>query len=57
MWVSLVEKAYAKLHRCYQALNSGYMNEVYKDISGMDTLQIRLQYLDVDEERITQTLK
>jgi hypothetical protein len=26
-WVSLTEKAYAKLHACYQALNYGLIDE------------------------------
>ena len=33
-WVPLMEKAYAKLHRHYEALNGGKMGEGMVDISG-----------------------
>lgn len=50
LWVSLIEKAYAKLHRCYQALNSGYVNEIMTDFTGMDTLQMKLSRFIFDPE-------
>ena len=31
----MIEKAYAKLHRCYGQLNSGYINEGLSDMSGL----------------------
>ena len=34
LWVSLIEKAYAKLHGCYSNLESGNVDEAIQDISG-----------------------
>lgn len=34
MWVPLIEKAYAKLHRCYEALNSGSIASALTDLTG-----------------------
>ena len=33
-WVSFIEKAYAKLHNCYQALFSGFIDEALEDMTG-----------------------
>ena len=33
-WVPLIEKAYAKLHGCFEVLNGGLMREGMVDISG-----------------------
>lgn len=33
-WVSLIEKAFAKIHHCYQALFSGYIDEALSDMTG-----------------------
>lgn len=33
-WVSLIEKAFAKIHNCYQGLFSGYIDEALRDMTG-----------------------
>ena len=34
MWVPLIEKAYAKLHGCYENLESGYVDEGIQELTG-----------------------
>jgi Calpain family cysteine protease len=34
VWVPLMEKAYAKMHGCYQALHGGSMSEALVDLTG-----------------------
>lgn len=33
-WVCLIEKAYAKLHGCYEALISGFIDDAMTDLTG-----------------------
>jgi hypothetical protein len=40
MWVPLIEKAYAKLHGCYENLMSGYVDEGIQELCGMQPEKI-----------------
>ena len=40
MWVPLIEKAYAKLHGCYENLISGYVDEGIQELTGMQPEKI-----------------
>ena len=33
-WLSLIEKAYAKMHGCYEVLDAGFMNTCLVDLTG-----------------------
>eukprot|EP00003_Mantamonas_plastica_P033399 TRINITY_DN9554_c0_g1_i1.p1 TRINITY_DN9554_c0_g1~~TRINITY_DN9554_c0_g1_i1.p1 ORF type:complete len:451 (-),score=139.98 TRINITY_DN9554_c0_g1_i1:21-1373(-) len=41
LWVSLIEKAYAKLHKCYGALNGGSVSTGLVDMTGGCAEQLR----------------
>lgn len=40
MWVPLIEKAYAKMHGCYENLISGYVDEGVQELTGMQPEKI-----------------
>ena len=42
-WVSLIEKAYAKLHLCYEALIYGIPEDAVMDLTGFPLSQFLLQ--------------
>jgi len=43
MWVALIEKAYAKLHGCYENLVSGYVDEGIQELTGFQPEKILLR--------------
>ena len=42
LWVPLIEKAYAKLHQCYQSLNLGYIDDGLSDFTGLITEKVNV---------------
>jgi len=40
LWVPLIEKAYAKMHGCYENLISGYVDEGIQELTGMQPEKI-----------------
>ena len=42
-WVCIVEKAYAKLHGCYQALEHGRVDHALRDFTGGDPHNVQLK--------------
>jgi calpain-15 len=47
LWVLLLEKAYAKLHKCYSALRLGWAYEAMMDMTGAPTESYRFDDIDV----------
>jgi len=43
MWVPLIEKAYAKMHGCYENLISGYVDEGIQELTGMQPEKILIR--------------
>ena len=46
IWVPLIEKAYAKLHGCYEALVSGYIDEGLTELTGFVAEKLTLHQLN-----------
>ena len=42
LWVPFLEKAYAKVHGCYQAISGGHIAEAFLDLTGSPTLVYNL---------------
>ena len=42
MWVIIVEKAYAKLHGCYETSMGGHIDYALRDLTGVATMKMRL---------------
>jgi len=43
LWVPIIEKAYAKLHGCYENLVSGYVDEGIQELTGMQPEKILIR--------------
>jgi hypothetical protein len=42
LWVPLIEKAYAKIHGCYEALVSGFIDDALTDMTGLVAEKLQL---------------
>ena len=59
-WVALVEKAYAKLHGCYESLISGFIDDGLNDMTGFVSEKLKLRDkkgLSVTEDEFWTKLK
>jgi calpain-15 len=43
LWVAIIEKAYAKLHGSYAAIESGQMHDAFQDLTGAPCTTIRFE--------------
>ena len=59
-WVSLIEKAYAKLHGCYEAIVSGCIDDGIVDLTGQESFRISLdlqQQHNIPNDRLWNIIK
>mmetsp|Transcript_61309 Transcript_61309/g.115435 ORF Transcript_61309/g.115435 Transcript_61309/m.115435 type:complete len:697 (-) Transcript_61309:7-2097(-) len=54
-WVMLAEKAYAKLHGCYENLTNGTLDQALRDLTGWPTFKHELN--GEDEDALWETLQ
>lgn len=57
MWVSLLEKAWAKLYSSYKRISAGYAEEGLHDLTGAHVQAIRIKAEDFDKEEAWRYLK
>jgi hypothetical protein len=50
LWVSLIEKAYAKAHKSYNAISGGFVSEAMFDLTGLPCEVIEMESLKFDSE-------
>ena len=56
LWVSLLEKAYAKAHGCYDAISGGQISEALLDLTGAPTEDIDMGSHSFDSELLWRRL-
>lgn len=49
LWVILLEKAWAKLHGCYQRIESGLAYQALRDLTGAHSYLINMAKMDREE--------
>jgi hypothetical protein len=52
LWVPLIEKAYAKLFGCYEALNSGLIDDALVDMTGLVAEKTKLKGVAGNQQKI-----
>lgn len=52
LWVPLIEKAYAKLFGCYEALNSGLIDDALVDMTGLVAEKIKLKGVKGNHDKL-----
>jgi hypothetical protein len=57
LWVSLIEKVYAKIHGAYQYLVSGCMEEGIYDMTGLTPSKIFIEKSDLRDENKVYEMK
>jgi hypothetical protein len=48
-WIPLIEKAYAKLHGCYEAIHGGSISQALVDLTGGIAEKYFFESIDIKE--------
>ncbi|CAG9317944.1 unnamed protein product [Blepharisma stoltei] len=52
LWISLIEKAYAKLYGCYEALNGGLLEDSLHLLTKMNVEKIKISARELSQDKI-----